>query len=311
MPGAHADFIHTTVIRMTQADPTAAPPRVSVIVPFLDTPLPFFREAVESVFAQGFGDWELLLVNDGSGAEATRFAEALASEHPARLRILTHPGGRNRGVAASRTLGLEHSRGELIACLDSDDVWHPEKLEEQVRILDSSPHVDMIFGRSLYWHSWSDDSREADHVHPLGVPDRTEMGQGEFLLRFLRYQVIVPIPSSILVRRDAVVRAGGFGDLLSIYEDQAFYAKLSFVGVVMACEEIWNRYRVHPQSSCQSSSRAQKRAARRGFLRWLSQELDRMDAGSPALRRTVRIEHRATALPRGPQVIRLLRQLTN
>ena len=296
---------------MTPVESNGTSPRVSVIIPFLDPPLPFFRQAVESVFAQGFHDWELLLVNDGSGAEATSVAQGLASDHPTRVRLLAHPGGRNQGVAASRTLGLEHARGELIACLDADDVWHPEKLEEQVRILDSSPHVDMIFGRSLYWHSWNEDSREADHVHPLGVPDRTEMGQGEFLLRFLRYQVIVPIPSSILVRRAAVVRAGGFGDLHSIYEDQAFYAKLSFVGVVMACEEVWNRYRVHPQSSCQSSSRTQKRVARRGFLTWLSQELDRMDAGSPALRRTVRIERRATAVPRGPQVIRLLRQLTN
>ncbi len=282
-----------------------------MIVPFLDTPPPFLREAVESVWAQAYGDWELLLVNDGSGTETTRLAETLASEHPTRVRVLSHPGGRNRGVAASRTLGLEHSRGELIACLDSDDVWHPEKLEEQVRILDASPQVDMIFGRSLYWHSWNEDSVEADHVHPLGVPDRTEMGEGEFLLRFLRYQVIVPIPSSIMVRRDAVLRAGGFGDLRSIYEDQAFYAKLSFVGVVMACEEIWNRYRVHPRSSCQSSSRAQKRVARRGFLAWLDGELEQMDTGSPALRRTVRIEHGATAIPRGPQVIRLLRQLTN
>lgn len=287
------------------------PPRVSIIIPFLNPEIAYFEEAVESVFAQEFREWELLLVNDGSGPRATHFAETLARRHPSRVRLLAHPGGSNKGVATSRSLGLEHARGDLIACLDSDDVWKPEKLSEQVRILDATPHVDMIFGRSLYWQSWNKDARHGDFVHDLGVPDRAEMKPGEFLLRFLQYKVIVPVPSCIMVRKKAVYAAEGFGNLQSIYEDQAFYAKLSLVGAVMACAEVWNRYRVHDNSSCGSSSRAQKRAARRDFLQWLQRELSKKGTMTAALRRTVRIELFACTLPVGPQITRMFRQLKN
>ena len=291
------------------APPRSGTPRVSVIVPFLDTPSPFLEEAVQSVHSQTFREWEILLVNDGSGPEASSTAEGLASDDPTRIRLLEHPEGANRGVAASRSLGLRHARGDLLACLDSDDVWKPRKLEEQVRIMDAAPHVGMIFGRSLYWHSWNPDAVEEDYLHELGVPDGTEMAPGDFLLRFLRHQVIVPIPSAVMARAALVRSVGGFGDLRSIYEDQGFYARMSTHGIVRACADVWNLYRIHPGSACARADRGQRRTARAEFLDQVHRQLLEDGVMPAPLRRTLRIERWATRVPWGPQVVRLLRQL--
>src|SRR5262245_19962637 len=102
-------------------------PRVSIVTPFLDSGT-FLEPAIESVLAQTFRKWELLLVDDGStdgsSAVARRFAVAL----PDKVKYLTHPHRENRGASASRNLGIENAAGEYLAFLDADDVYLPHKL---------------------------------------------------------------------------------------------------------------------------------------------------------------------------------------
>src|SRR5215218_5812117 len=92
---------------------------VSVIIIFLDAER-FIEEAIESVFAQTYDDWELLLVDDGSTDGDTRIALEYAEQNPGRVRYLQHPGHQNRGMSASRNLGIGSARGEYIAFLDAD-----------------------------------------------------------------------------------------------------------------------------------------------------------------------------------------------
>src|SRR5260370_1091989 len=115
----------------------------------------FIREAVESVFAQSYADWELLLVDDGSTDASSGLARSYAACHPGRVRYLEHPGHQNRGMSASRNLGIRHALGRYIALLDADDVWLSAKLEQQVAILDSQPEAGMVCGPAQYWYSWS------------------------------------------------------------------------------------------------------------------------------------------------------------
>jgi glycosyltransferase involved in cell wall biosynthesis len=79
-------------------------PLVSVVVIFLNA-ADFIEEAIESVIAQTFADWELLLVDDGSTDASTGIAKAYAARHPGRVFYLTHEGRENRGMSASRNLG--------------------------------------------------------------------------------------------------------------------------------------------------------------------------------------------------------------
>ena len=106
-------------------------PRVSSIVIFLNAKA-FIREAVDSVLAQSYSDWDLWLVDDGSTDGSTEIAREYERVHRGKGRYVEHPGHENKGMSASRNLGLSHAAGEYVAFLDADDVWLPQKLEEQV-----------------------------------------------------------------------------------------------------------------------------------------------------------------------------------
>src|SRR5665647_430445 len=87
----------------------------------------FLREALDSVLAQTFTDFELLVVNDGSTDETATILESYSDQ---RIRVITN--GKNIGVVGSLRRGLNYARGEYIARIDADDIALPERLEKQV-----------------------------------------------------------------------------------------------------------------------------------------------------------------------------------
>lgn len=123
-------------------------PKVSVIVPAYNAQATL-GQAISSILAQTFGDLEVLVVDDGSSDHT--WAEALKWQQrdPARVRLLCHPGGANRGVAASRNLALDQAQGEFIAFLDADDAWLVHKLERQLQAFAELPsHVGVVFSNA-------------------------------------------------------------------------------------------------------------------------------------------------------------------
>jgi glycosyltransferase involved in cell wall biosynthesis len=114
---------------MQGCDPIPPLPRVSVIVPAYNAAwcLP---DALESIIAQRYPDWEAIVVDDGSTDDTARLAEG----RDPRIRVVRSPI--NQGLAATRNLGLDHATGELVALLDADDTWLPDYLEEQVALVD-------------------------------------------------------------------------------------------------------------------------------------------------------------------------------
>src|SRR4051812_43195551 len=117
-------------------------PLVSVIICFLNEEV-FLAEAVNSVLAQAYTAWELLLVDDGSTDGSTDVARQFAGQHPHKIRYLDHDGHTNRGLSASRNLGIQQAAGDLLAFLDADDVWLPMKLSQQVAIMQDHPELAM------------------------------------------------------------------------------------------------------------------------------------------------------------------------
>jgi cellulose synthase/poly-beta-1,6-N-acetylglucosamine synthase-like glycosyltransferase len=122
--------------------------KVSVIIPFLNAEK-FIREAIESVFAQTYENWELLLIDDGSNDESTVIARSYAAEYPDKVRYLEHRGHQNLGKSTSRNLGIHNAGGDYLAFLDADDIFLPQKLERQVALLESRPWAGMVYGRTL------------------------------------------------------------------------------------------------------------------------------------------------------------------
>ncbi|MDJ0799822.1 MAG: glycosyltransferase family 2 protein, partial [Calothrix sp. MO_167.B12] len=96
---------------------------ISCIIIFFNAGEQFFIEAIESVFAQTYENWELLLVDDGSTDGSTEIALRYAQKYPEKVRYLEHKEHQNRGMSATRNLGIRHAKGEYITFLDADDVW--------------------------------------------------------------------------------------------------------------------------------------------------------------------------------------------
>jgi len=285
-------------------------PRISVIVPFLNAGR-FLDEAVESVRAQSFGDWELILVDDGSQDESSASARRIAQENPGKVFLRNHPDGGTHGISASLNLGIQGARGEFVAVLDSDDVWFPPKLGEQVAILDARPEAAMVYGPSQFWWSWSGriEDRSRDRVMYLGLPADSIVRPPDLLQGTLNGAIPVPCPSSILLRKKAVLSVGGFEEaFLNRFTDQAFYAKLFLTSPVFASARCWARYRQHPDSAVASMKRlGQRDEARRAYLEWLARYLKKTGLGTPALDESLREQLALISYRRSTRLGRLMR----
>jgi glycosyltransferase involved in cell wall biosynthesis len=249
---------------------------VSVIIIFLNA-ADFLQEAVESVLAQTYENWELLLVDDGSTDQSTQIAHQYTAQYQGKVFYLEHCGHQNRGKGVSRNLGIRHARGEYIAFLDADDIWMPNKLEQQVAILFSHPEAGMLYGDTLYWYSWTgnpEDTRR-DFIPDLGVETNTLIYPPRLIPLFLRGRVAVPCTCSILVRRKVIEEVNGFDEtcqeINNFYEDQAFYTKICLVTPVVAVKICWDKYRQRSTASVEDLERFinQENHARKYFLRWL------------------------------------------
>jgi glycosyltransferase involved in cell wall biosynthesis len=131
----------------------------------------YITEAIDSVLAQTFTDFELLLVDDGSTDTSSAIARDYVNRSPTTVRYLEHEGHANRGMSAARNLGLRNAVGEFVALIDSDDVWRPNKLAEQLRILELHPGLGMVSGTVRYWASWAGGE---DRIVPSGhLQDRS------------------------------------------------------------------------------------------------------------------------------------------
>ena len=239
------------------------------------------EEAIASVAAQTYDDWEIVLVDDGSTDGSTAIAQAQVARFPDRVRCVEHDGHANQGMGASRVLGVDHARGRLIAFLDADDTWLPSKLEEQLAILDAHATASAVYGCPLYWHGWTRHPAdiERDHVPGIGFEaDRIFSPPELLLLTAPLGDGPVPCPSDILVRRDALFDVGGFEPRFrGAYEDVAFFVKLFLKHPVFASTRTWTRYRVHPESCMAITVREGRyQAVRLSFLNWFEEYLYRM-----------------------------------
>jgi glycosyltransferase involved in cell wall biosynthesis len=255
-------------------------PLVSCIIAFFNAEK-FLEEAINSVLTQHFTDWELLLVDDGSSDSSTLLARSYVAHYPDKLRYLEHPDHQNRGVCAARNRGVHEARGKYLAFLDADDIWLPEKLAEQVALIEAYPEAGLVYGASQYWRSWDTTPRKAlsDFTPGMGVtPDQLYQPPELARLVYPLGKALSPCPSDLFVRRELVLEIGGFEEDFhgpyQLYEDQAFLTKIFLKAPVYIANRCWDRYRLHPDSCDVRVLKAgQYRAVRLYYLEWLSEYL--------------------------------------
>jgi glycosyltransferase involved in cell wall biosynthesis len=288
---------------------TDSQPRVSVIINFLNA-APFLSDAIESVYAQTFSGWDLILVDDGSRDGSAGIARAAADRDPRRVRYVQHAEGVNRGKSVSRNLGASISTGGYLAWLDADDVWLPHKLEQQVAILDAHPRAALVYGRTHHWYSWTGrtDDGTRDYVSYLGVDANTVVDPPMLLTLALESRAPTPGPGEVLVRRQAFDRVGGFDEewRSNLFEDQVFLAKLYLVEPVFVSDEVWIRYRRHDTSSTRIAGAGERFAVGLLYLQWLERYLRDNAVADRRLWRALRGKRRRY---RHPRVFALERRL--
>ena len=254
---------------------------VSIITPFFNAEA-YFEETIESVIAQTYRHWELLLIDDGSTDSSTAIARRYAAQYPDKIRYLEHDGHQNRGKSTSRNLGINQASGDYIALLDADDVYLPQKLEKQVAILQAHPKAGMVYGATLYWYGWTGKQcdQRRDRLASLGVEANSLIQPPHLLTLYLRNGGVVPCTCGLLVQRSLVDKIGGFDEAIQhLYEDQVFIAKVCLNSSVFVEKSCWDQYRQHEESSSFIAIRngeyhpLKLNLARLAFLEWLGNYL--------------------------------------
>jgi cellulose synthase/poly-beta-1,6-N-acetylglucosamine synthase-like glycosyltransferase len=253
-------------------------PRVSVITAARDA-APYLREALDSVFAQTFGDWEAVVVDDGSTDDTPDVARSYGN----RVRVIANE--RPLGPAGARNLGFEHARGELVATLDADDIWTPGYLESQVALYDRARSEGTRVGlvccdaRLLGPRGFEDDTFADRSARPRGKVTLTDL---------LRVNVVF---TSVLAPREVILGLGGYDTALPVAEDYDLWIRMAEAGY----EIVWNpeplaTYRLRPESLAGGTSDHLTQCTIRVYERAL--ERGRLDRGQRRIARRQRRLHR-------------------
>jgi glycosyltransferase involved in cell wall biosynthesis len=247
-------------------------PLVSVIIPTYNR-ASLLREALDSVSRQTFRDFEVIVIDDGS---TEPIADELAG-HAVKPVIIRQP---HQGPAAARNRGIAEATGDLIAFLDSDDLWLPEKLERFVSALQADRGTRIFYGPMK---PISENGKE--------VPGRTKPCHTGRITEALFGSSFVHVPT-VVCHKSVLLSAGGFDPSLPVCEDYDLWLRVSLDEPFGLIEEPLALRRLHPgrlSKSCMSRNLAVKAQVLRRFY-W-SERARRIMNDEAALARLARVFH--------------------
>ncbi len=187
---------------------------MSVIIPSYNT-AQYIGEALDSVFAQSFKDYEVIVINDGSPDSLE--LERVLQPYSTRIRYLKKENG---GLASARNAGIRVSRGELLVMFDSDDIWLPGYLEKQVAAITASPDIAVSYtNATLFGDS------------PLAGKDFMSLfpSEGEVTF-FSMLEEKVHVMGTSMVRRNVIMEAGLYDEKLRSSEDFELWLRVAHKG---------------------------------------------------------------------------------
>lgn len=214
-------------------------PLVSVIIPVYNSER-YLSEAIDSALRQIYPHIEVIAIDDGSTDSSfrilLRYGDSIRVIHQA-----------NAGSAKARNIGIEASRGQFIAFLDADDVWHPAKTSIQVEYLMSREDIGLVYNDWLVVRRNADDRLAAFHEqrfldHDVPIVE----GLSGSLYTILLLDCVVHT-SSVMVRKSKVVQAGSFDESLRKGQDYDCWMRLSRITGFLKLDAILSIYRIHDE----------------------------------------------------------------
>jgi len=280
---------------VTTPGPERGAPPVSVVMIFLNAG-EFMAAAIDSVLAQTFTDWELILVDDGSTDGSTAVAQDYVRRHAGRIRCIEHDEHANLGTGMSRNAGIAAARGRYVAFLDADDEYLPARLQRHLEVFAAYPEAGVVISSDLYWHSWQPGTVAApDQVVTLWAPHNVPIAAPKLLESIMAtHGAPIPTPGAVTFRRDVALAAGGIPRVFrDQYEDQVLLCQLLMRASVVVLDECLSRYRQHPRSLTARARQSgayrpgRAHAARFAFLEWLQMAVREQGIQSPQIDRSL------------------------
>lgn len=185
-------------------------PAVSVIIPTYNSAA-FLQETIESVLGQTYSDFEIIVVDDGSTDETERVMQSFGTR-------VSYVKQENKGVSAARNQGIKLARARYVAFLDSDDLWVPQKLAEQVPLLDEDPEIGLVYS------DWA-----VVTEHGVAEPSfhSTRPGASGYVFNELVRTGFI-LTSGTVVRRSCLDEVGDFDESLSVAEDYDLWLRICY-----------------------------------------------------------------------------------
>ncbi|MCA9408166.1 MAG: glycosyltransferase family 2 protein [Candidatus Omnitrophica bacterium] len=203
-------------------------PLVSIIIPTYNHGR-FICDAVDSVLAQTYNPMEIIVVDDGSTdntqQQLKKYRNTIINIHKA-----------NQGLSAARNTGLQHAKGKIIAILDADDMWYPQKLDQQVQKMLSNQNIGLVGCGRSYVDEYG--------VLTGGAKKKTYRSKREFLSELYLKNAVGTGGSGAIILKDCFDKVGGFDETLRSAEDWDMWLRVSAVWDVDFVEEELVKIRV-------------------------------------------------------------------
>ncbi len=227
--------------------------KISIITPLYNGS-ETLEETAESVIKQGYDNWEWILFDDGSTDKTIDVATKLCENHRGKIFLYQHEGKKNFGTAYTRNRAFEKTSGNIIAYIDQDDIWYPNRLSHQIEILNETKDCAMVWGPVLYWYKNREFKQpvffKGEQVQPgIYPPPR-------FVEIFLKDLKGTPLPGASLLRREAIEQVGGFEESIKGSEDIVLWVKIALKYSICFDDVILMKYRKHQDSTLRRATQS-------------------------------------------------------
>lgn len=210
---------------------------VSVVIPLYNTEK-YIEETMQSILDQTYKNIEIVIVDDGSKDQSPSIVKNLAEKYPGQVKYVHQ---KNQGVSVARNTGIENASGEYVAFLDSDDLWHPTKIEKQVESMHKN-NMDACY--CGYMNFYEEIGEKVEHT--------TNFIKGDMAKAFLTHQVVAQTSTWIFKRSIVMDHNIRFTPECSWGEDLEFLFKLMSVTNVCYVHEYLTYYRILSEGNLSS-----------------------------------------------------------
>jgi len=200
----------------------------------------FLREAIDSIYAQTYSDWEIIFWDNVSTDNSSNIAKSYDN------RLKYHCSNATTLLGEARNLAINKANGEYIAFLDCDDLWLPEKLEKQMELIKAWPELGLVYSNciKLFWPS---NKLEDKFLTLKNGPYRGNVLQYLFLENFIPMLTVV-------VKKSILLEAGGFYEKLNVGTDYDLWFRIAQNYSVDYVQTPLAKYRIHDNSVTQMES---------------------------------------------------------